>query len=206
VSAAGTGWICSFASGTVSCTYAAAIAAGASTNVLVTVAVGASAVPSVTNTATVQTPGDGNPGNNTSTIVTPVTLLDVAIAKSHTGSFTVGQNGTYTLTVSNVGNVATTGPLTVTDNLPTGLTFVSASGTGWSCSATGPVVTCGNPATFAPGATIPAITLTVGVSAAAIPSVTNLVTVATLEMLSRATTRQPIPPRSTRRRRSTSNW
>ncbi|MCC6769990.1 MAG: DUF11 domain-containing protein [Gemmatimonadaceae bacterium] len=179
VSAAGTGWICSFASGTVSCTYAAAIAAGASTTVLVTVAVGASAVPSVTNTATVQTPGDGNPGNNTSTIVTPVTLLDVAIAKSHTGSFTVGQNGTYTLTVSNVGNVATTGPLTVTDNLPTGLTFVSASGTGWSCSATGPVVTCGNPATFAPGATIPAITLTVGVSAAAIPSVTNLVTVAT---------------------------
>jgi uncharacterized repeat protein (TIGR01451 family) len=145
VSAAGTGWTCGFASGTVTCTNPAVIAAGASSSVTVTVAVAAAAVPSVTNTGTVQSPGDSNPGNNDSTITTPVQVLDVAIAKSHTGNFVVGQNGSYTLTVTNVGNLATTGGLTVTDNLPAGLAFVSASGTGWSCSASGSAVTCANP-------------------------------------------------------------
>ncbi|MEP7380811.1 MAG: hypothetical protein ABI910_03950 [Gemmatimonadota bacterium] len=179
VSATGAGWSCSAAGNTVSCTNPAAIAAGASSSITVTVSVLAAAAPSLTNTGTVQTPGDGNPGNDQSTITTPVTVLDVAIAKSHTGSFTAGQNGVYTLTVTNVGTTATTGGLTVTDNLPTGLTYVSATGTGWSCSAAGAVVTCATPATVAPGAAAPAITLTVAVANAAVPSVTNVATITT---------------------------
>jgi uncharacterized repeat protein (TIGR01451 family) len=145
-----------------------------------TVAVGVAAAPSVTNTATVQTPGDTNPGNNTSSVTSPVaTTLDAAIAKTHVGSFTVGQNGVYTIRVTNAGSTATTGALTVVDNLPNGLSFVSASGTGWSCSAVGAVVTCVNPIILPAGGAAPSIQLTVAVSSAALPSVTNVATVST---------------------------
>lgn len=179
VSATGTGWTCSFSAGAVSCTFPAVLAAGASSNVLVTVAVDAAAAPSVSNTGVVQSPGDSNPNNDRSTITTPVQLLDVAIAKSHTGNFTVGQNGTFTLAVTNVGNTATTGALTVTDNLPAGLSYISATGSGWTCSAAGALVTCSNPVVVAAGAAAPPITLTVGVSSAAVPSATNIASVAT---------------------------
>ncbi len=179
VSATGTGWTCSFAAGAVSCTNPAVLAPSASSSVLVTVLVDAAAAPSVSNTGTVSSPGDGNPTNDRSTINTPVQLLDVAIAKSHTGNFTVGQNGTFTITVTNVGNTPTTGGLTVTDNLPAGLGYISAAGTGWSCSAAGSVVTCTNPAVVAVGTAAPPITLTVAVSSPAAPTATNVVSVAT---------------------------
>src|SRR5690349_16040160 len=68
---------------------------------------------------------------------------DLTIAKAHVGtSFTQGQSGAYTLTVSNAGPGATTGTITVTDTLPAGLTFASGTGSGWSCSANGQAVTC----------------------------------------------------------------
>ncbi|MDX1696932.1 MAG: hypothetical protein R3308_01530, partial [Thiohalobacterales bacterium] len=69
--------------------------------------------------------------------VTNTAVADLAIAKSHSGDFTVGQNGDYTLTVSNNGPSTEIGPVTVTDTLPAGLGYVSASGAGWSCSAVG---------------------------------------------------------------------
>ena len=48
---------------------------------------------------------------------------DLTITKTHSGNFTQGQTGaTYTLTVSNVGAVSTSGTVTVTDTLPAGLT------------------------------------------------------------------------------------
>jgi uncharacterized repeat protein (TIGR01451 family) len=91
---------------------------------------------------------------------------DLSITKTHTGNFTGGQPGTYTLQVSNApsaGPVQAPDPITVTDTLPTELTFVSATGTGWSCSAAGQVVTCSYTGTYpvASGATLPPITLTV---------------------------------------------
>ena len=50
-------------------------------------------------------------------VVTPVP--DLTIAKAHTGAFSQGQMGaTYTLTASNVGSLATTGTVTVSDTLP----------------------------------------------------------------------------------------
>ncbi len=101
---------------------------------------------------------------------------DLAMGKSHAGSFTVGINGVYTLTVTNVGSGPTTGAITVTDTLPNGLTFVSGTGTGWVCSASGQVVTCTNPVPFAPNA-VSTITLTVGTGTAG--SVTNSVMVST---------------------------
>jgi len=106
--------------------------------------------------------------------------IDLKLIKTHTGNFTVGSNGTYTLTVTNVGNTPTTGAVTVTDTLPAGLSFVSGSGTGWTCSAAAQVVTCTNPGPIAAttGSNMSVITLTVSVAAAARPNVTNSATVA----------------------------
>jgi uncharacterized repeat protein (TIGR01451 family) len=55
--------------------------------------------------------------------------------------FMGGTNGTYTINVVNSGP-ATTGLITVTDILPNALTFVSAAGNNWNCSAVSGTVTC----------------------------------------------------------------
>ena len=183
VSAVGAGWSCGHASGTVTCTHPGPLGAGASlATVTVTVAVGPAAVPSVLNTATVTTAGDSNAGNNSSTISTPVgaaPVLDLAVAKSHAGNFVVGSVGNFTLAVSSVGTAPTTGAITVTDVLPAGLTFVAATGAGWSCGSAAGTVTCTSPGPLAAGATLPPITLSVLVGSAAFPSVSNTATVST---------------------------
>ena len=97
---------------------------------------------------------------------------DLALSKTHTGSFTAGSTGSYTLTVSNVGNGPTASVITVTDSLPTGLTYSSASGTNWSCAAASQVVTCTNPGPLAANASS-AITLNVQIAPNAPISITN---------------------------------
>jgi uncharacterized repeat protein (TIGR01451 family) len=102
---------------------------------------------------------------------TPV--ADLSINKSHSGDFIVGQQESYTIRVNNNGPGDATGAITVTDTLPAGLTFVSGTGTGWSCSATGQDVTCTHPGPLANGTALPDINLAVDVAASAAPSVTN---------------------------------
>jgi uncharacterized repeat protein (TIGR01451 family) len=66
-------------------------------------------------------------------------LPDIRVTSGHTGNFTRGQQGTYTINVQNVGTLASSGQITVTDSLPAGMTFVSASpANGWTCSTTAP--------------------------------------------------------------------
>jgi uncharacterized repeat protein (TIGR01451 family) len=179
VSGTGPGWTCTAAGQTVTCTNAGPLAAGASTTIALTVAI-APALTAISNTATVATPGDTVPGNNTATVPpTPTTQVpDLALTKVANGTFTIGQPATYTLTVTNVGAGPTTGPITLIDQLPAGLTFVSATGTGWTCAATGQTVTCTHPGPLAPNASI-SITLTVLPSLAAAPSVINSASVST---------------------------
>jgi len=95
----------------------------------------------------------------------------LTIGSSHTGNFTQGQTGTYTLTVNNNGSGATSGTVTVTDTLPNGLTANSMSGTGWNC--TPPGGPCTRSDSLPAGGTYPLITLTVNVSSTAPSSVTN---------------------------------
>ena len=110
--------------------------------------------------------------------VTNTEVADLAISKTHSGNFTVGQNGTFTLDVSNNGPSTASGTITVTDTLPAGLGYVSASGSGWTCGAVGQDVTCTHAGPLANGASLPAITLTVSVASAAAPGVINTATVA----------------------------
>lgn len=112
--------------------------------------------------------------------VTSEPVVDLSIAKSHTGDFTVGTNGTYTITVSNApGSQTTDFPIVVTDSLPAGLSFVSGAGTGWSCSASGQDVTCTHAGPLVAGASLPNLALQVSVDAAAFPAVTNTAEVTT---------------------------
>ncbi|MFC4639517.1 hypothetical protein [Deinococcus hohokamensis] len=67
---------------------------------------------------------------------------DLTIDKAHTGTFTAGGSGIYTLKVANVGQSASSGTITVTDTLPSGLTPTAASGSGWNCTVSGQQVTC----------------------------------------------------------------
>jgi uncharacterized repeat protein (TIGR01451 family) len=109
--------------------------------------------------------------------VTNTPVADLAIVKTHSGDFTTGQNGDYTITVSNAGPDSATGTTTVTDTLPTGLGYVSGSGAGWSCSAAGQDVSCTHAGPLASGASLPALTLTVSVAPNAPASLTNTATV-----------------------------
>ena len=110
--------------------------------------------------------------------VTNTPVADLMIAKNHAGSFMAGENGVYTLNVSNKGPNDAEGTIIVSDALPEGLDYVSSSGTGWTADTSAlPVITWSHPGPLPEGEGLPLITLTVSVDPAAIPQVTNTATV-----------------------------
>src|SRR6185312_3378044 len=172
----GTGWTCTVSSGT--CTRTDALSAGQS-------------FPPITVTGNV-TASNGTPvsiplnvsGGGISTPVTSTPTITVAtpaltISKSHTGNFTLGQQGaTYTVTVKNGTSAgATSAKVTVTETVPSGETLVSMAGTGWTCPGTGGANTCDRRDTLATNASYPGITVTVNVSATATSPQVNQVKV-----------------------------
>jgi len=87
----------------------------------------------------------------------------LSITKTHTGSFSQGQQGaTYALLVSNeAGAGPTSGTVTVTETAPSGLALVSMTGTGWTCTANA----CTRSDALSACTSYPAITVTVNVAA-----------------------------------------
>ncbi|HKE44280.1 MAG TPA: hypothetical protein VKB41_07045 [Steroidobacteraceae bacterium] len=117
--------------------------------------------------------------------VTSEPSVDLSLTKTHTGDFSAGTNGTYTIRVSNgtgVGLEEEDNIITVTDTLPAGLTYVSGTGTGWTCSNAAQTVTCNHPPPLAMGATLPDLSLTVLPGSAASPSVTNTAVVSSASL------------------------
>ncbi len=169
-----------FASPATTCPTNASGQVAAGTNCVLSVTFSPTAIGTRTASVSIVVTGIANPA--------PITLTgtgtapDVAIAKTHTGSFEVGGTGTYTIKLTNNGTVATQHQITVTDTLPTGLAFVSNTGTAWTCTAgaqNAQIVTCTNPGPINIGAgNASTLTLTVSVGAAAFPTVTNTATVA----------------------------
>ena len=118
--------------------------------------------------------GAGSLGGNKNIVIA---IPNLNIAKVHTGTaFTSGQNGSYTITVTNTVNTPTTATVTVTDILPAGLTFVSATGTNWSCVNSSGTVTCTSTAPI-PASSSASVTLTVAVNGVA-ASIQNTATLA----------------------------
>ena len=169
----GTGWSCTLM--TLTCTRTDVLNAAASYP-LITVTVNVNAQTTlVNNSATVSNAGiDSDLGNNTSVDPTIILAPDLTLSKTSGGTFVVGVNGVFTLTPRNVlGTAATIGVISISDTLPTGLTFISATGTGWICSAMMQVVTCTSSTVIPAGMSSNPITLTVGVGAMAVPGFTN---------------------------------
>jgi len=172
----GTNWDCDLV--TLTCSRDDALDGNSSYEpIALTVAVAGAAPASVTNTVTVTSQLDSDLSNNVTTDLTLVDqVADLAIAKSHTGSFRQGGTGLYTITVSNVGPGPTLGTVTVTDTVPPSLTVVGLSGSGWSCDVGS--ATCTRTNTLAAGQAYPAIVLTAIVASDAPSAVTNTATVA----------------------------
>jgi uncharacterized repeat protein (TIGR01451 family) len=184
VSATGTGWVCGNAAQVVTCTNAGPIASGASAaNITLTVLVSA-ATPAgnLTDTAAVATSGDNNAVNNSSTNTVAINAApDLNIVKTGSSNFVAGSNATFQIAVNNVSTGPTVGGIVVTDLLNANFTFVSATGTGWACSAVAQAVTCNNSGPIAGGASAANIVLTVAVNVAAAGSISNTATVATTD-------------------------
>jgi large repetitive protein len=148
VSSPSTGWSCS---GTTSVTCAhGSIANGATSTVDLVVVVASNVTGSVTNGVVVSsTTPDPNAGNNSASDgpTTIVTNADLSATKIHGGSLIAGTNATFTVLVKNNGPSDTV-DAKVVDALPPGVTFVSTSSAGWTCTGAttvtctqGPIVT-----------------------------------------------------------------
>lgn len=87
--------------------------------------------------------------------------VDLSLAITRPNTFQAGTAATYTLSVYNAGPTTETGPITLVTTLPSGLSYLSGSGTRWSCSASGQVVTCKYNGLFTPNTYLPDVTLTV---------------------------------------------
>lgn len=172
VAASGTSWDCTGAGQDVTCDLNGTLAAGAGAEpITLTVLVGPAAYPSVDNTASVDaTTPDPDNDNNTAADKVPVPAqADLSITKSHAPEpMQVGQQATYTLTVTNAGPTENPGPVTVTDMLPDGLTYNSSSN---ECQSAGQSVTCTVPL-LKVGESI-SVTVTANVEPGAYPQVTN---------------------------------
>jgi uncharacterized repeat protein (TIGR01451 family) len=138
-SAAGTGWDCAATvpgSSDVSCSYAAGLlAAEAAPNLTVTLAVDHGAYPGTSVSSALANAQDGFSLNNSASSSVAVKRLDVDVTKTAVRDFSVGIDGQYRISVNNVGDAATVGPIRVLDVLPPELKLKSVSGGGWDCSA-----------------------------------------------------------------------
>lgn len=103
--------------------------------------------------------GAGNDDAGTAYLYISTADLSLALSSSP-ANVTVGQDVTYMLTVTNNDPQVTATGLTLTDTLPSGVTFVSANAAGGSCNYANGTVTC-TLASIAPQATWqPSITVT----------------------------------------------
>jgi uncharacterized repeat protein (TIGR01451 family) len=151
--AAGGGASCA-ASGAGSLSQAVNLPVNGTVTFLVTGLVAADATGELANTATITPTGgvtDPSLTNNAATdsdMLTP--LADLAVSMVDTPD-PVGRGAalTWLVSVTNAGPSAAAS-VTVVDTLPAGTTFTGASGDGWSCGASGGVVTCTRPS-LAPG-------------------------------------------------------
>ncbi len=169
----GTGWSCSAAGQTVTCTNDSAIAEGGGYPTLrIEVNVSATANGSIDNTATATGAGVSSTSSNTDLIaIVPAPVLSVT--KTHTGTFTQGTTAVWEMTVNNTASGSTTsGTVTVSDTLPSGYSLASFTGSGWTCGGT-TAVTCTSNQTESGGSSFPAIMLSVNVPANSPTSVSN---------------------------------
>jgi uncharacterized repeat protein (TIGR01451 family)/fimbrial isopeptide formation D2 family protein len=156
-------WTCSAAGQVVTCTLPGGLADEDVSTLRLVADVDEGLTGDVENTASVSSPTpDPNPGNDSDTDDSGITVeADLEIVKTLvTSPVVAGDRVTYELAVTNNGPATSPGPIVVTDQLPQALTFISATGTGWSCGAEEQLVTCERAGTLRVGVAAGVITLT----------------------------------------------
>jgi uncharacterized repeat protein (TIGR01451 family) len=105
--------------------------------------------------------------------ITPLHVLgsDLVLDKSHEGDLYAGGPGTYSLLVTNNGNLAASGKVIVTDQLPAGLTAKAIAGDGWSCDLDS--LSCSRSDPLGSGSSYPAVSVEVVTDADPPASVVN---------------------------------
>lgn len=109
--------------------------------------------------------------------VTNTPATDLRLTKTHADNFAPGTTGTFELTTSNLGPLDHSGSISISDPLPTGMTFNSftSSDANWSCSGT-TTVTCTHPGTLAVGSSLAPLNINVDVGSGVSGSFTNVAT------------------------------
>ena len=149
---------CSYASQTVTCSFGTLPDAGTdptgatkTVDIVMTVTAAGGSTLSSTAVAISTSPGEGP--SSVTQITTVSAGADLALTASGSPSTVVaGGLVTYTLNASNLGPDSSSA-LNIVNTLPPNVTYVSSSGSGWSCSASGVTVNCNNPASLANGST-----------------------------------------------------
>ncbi len=147
-------WNCSVAGSTITCVSNTAISSGGSEQIVIPVNVTAQQ-GAIKNCASVSALNDFTPANNEACNTADVLPkpIDLAIKKQLLGATTLPAGGTttYGLTVANLGGAINSGPVTVTDMLPVGLTLASIpTPANWNCAASTPsILSCSYTGSFA---------------------------------------------------------
>lgn len=126
------------ATGTINCGFILSVGGGVSAQFTLVINSGSAAV--VMNTATATSSNfDTNPSNDSATATTTITQsADIGVAKSGPANATSGTDIQYTITVNNTAGPSNAANVTLTDTLPTGVSFVSMT------QNTGPSFNCTN--------------------------------------------------------------
>ncbi|MFN2590488.1 MAG: S8 family serine peptidase, partial [Actinomycetota bacterium] len=145
-------------------------------NVTLACASGVYAVTVNPSTNAQNPPSTTNQSTSTSGGSLPVGVSDLSLTKTASPEpVRVGTTLTYTLTAHNDGPDPAA-QVKVVDTLPSGVTNINASGTGWTCTTASLTVTCNLAGTIASGADASDITITVTAPSSA-GSITNSTTV-----------------------------
>jgi len=107
-----------------------------------------------------------------------ISVPDLSVTKAHAGTFYVDSVPSYVIRVTNGGNAPTVAAVVVTDTLPPGISFQSATGAGWTFTVSGQVVTARFNSVIPTGG-VAELVIRVRVGVAAIGTVTNRVWVET---------------------------
>jgi uncharacterized repeat protein (TIGR01451 family) len=124
-------------------------------------------------------PPDPVADNNVATLDIDVTAgSDLTLTKTRapSGQLLVGDTVTFTLAGSHSGDAPTN--ITIADTLPANYAFVSATGTGWTCTNSGQTVECLRPGGAGPGADIPLPLVTIEATVVSPGTPVNTATIA----------------------------
>jgi uncharacterized repeat protein (TIGR01451 family) len=201
----GTNWSFQTIDSTVTATYTGTYPVVASQDLPVITITGtltANGLGLLTNSATVSTPNDSDLSNNTAQdTITLYKKPNLWIFKYNDGgdTFEVGQQVTYHISVQDVANagpVLAPGPITVTEDIPSGLIVTSVIENSWSFTQTSSTITLKYIGAYpiVPNQTLPIIDVVGILTSDGLGQLTNTATVSTPNdsNLSNNTTQDPI--------------